>query len=82
MKKENVRNKAYYQGLRLKYLNFAKEAVASDDRVLIEYNLQFAEHYGRVIAERFTQSSHFEKLPVVENNKERSIVKSGLSKRQ
>ena len=56
MKKENINNikgKAYYQSLRAKYLNLAKEASASGDRVLSEYNLQFAEHYSRVMAEKF-----------------------------
>jgi hypothetical protein len=55
MKKENfvVRGKSYYLGLRNKYLNAAKEATSSGDRVLSEYNLQYAEHYGRVISEKF-----------------------------
>ena len=56
MKKENINNikgKAYYQRLRAKYLNLAKEASASGDRILSEYNLQFAEHYSRVMAEKF-----------------------------
>lgn len=55
MKKENLNNnikgKAYYQGLKTRYLNAAKEA--SGDRVLKEYNLQFAEHYSRIISEKF-----------------------------
>lgn len=57
MRKESnvVKGRAYYQGLRSKYLNFAKEASASGDRVASEYNLQFAEHYTRIIAERFPQ---------------------------
>ncbi|MDR2458790.1 MAG: DUF4167 domain-containing protein [Holosporales bacterium] len=49
MKKETPKGVAYYQNLRTKYLNHAKEASASGDRVLYEYNLQFAEHYGRLI---------------------------------
>jgi hypothetical protein len=49
MKKENVRGVAHYQSLRTRYLNYAKEASTSGDRVLYEYNLQFAEHYGRLI---------------------------------
>lgn len=58
MKKENVtiKGRAYYQGLKSKYLNLAKESSASGDRVLSEYNLQFAEHYGRIISERFSHS--------------------------
>lgn len=58
MKKENINNvkgKAYYLGLKAKYLNLAKEASAAGDRILSEYNLQFAEHYGRILAERFSQ---------------------------
>jgi hypothetical protein len=55
MKKENIRGVAYYQSLRTRYLNCAKEASASGDRVLYEYNLQFAEHYGRLIDTRFSR---------------------------
>jgi hypothetical protein len=49
MKKENAKGVTYYQSMRTRYLNYAKEASASGDRVLYEYNLQFAEHYGRLI---------------------------------
>ena len=52
MKKENlVKNKAYYQNLKARYLNAAKEA--NGDRVMKEYNLQFVEHYTRLIADKF-----------------------------
>lgn len=54
MKKENLNNvksKAYYQNLKVRYLNAARDA--SGDRVLREYNLQFAEHYSRLIEEKF-----------------------------
>lgn len=53
MKKENlnIKGKAYYQNLKTRYLNAAKEAAG--DRVLKEYNLQFAEHYSRLISEKF-----------------------------
>jgi len=64
MKKENLNNikgKAYYQGLKARYLNAAKEA--SGDRVLKEYNLQFAEHYSRIISEKFPpQQQQFQQL--------------------
>ena len=55
MKKDNniLKNKAHYQNLRDKYLGSAKEAASSGDRVLAEYNLQHAEHYKRIIAEKF-----------------------------
>lgn len=60
MKKENVnsnvKNRAYYQGLKTKYMNAAKEASSSGDRVLSEYNLQYAEHYTRTVNERFSNS--------------------------
>lgn len=54
MKKEclNIKGKAYYQSMKMRYLNAAKEA--SGDRVLKEYNLQFAEHYSRIISEKFS----------------------------
>jgi hypothetical protein len=49
----NQKGRAYYQNLRTKFLASAKEAASSGDRVLSEYNLQIAEHYARVISERF-----------------------------
>ena len=49
----NIKGKAYYISLRAKYLNYAKEAMASGDRVLSEYNLQYADHYNRIISEKF-----------------------------
>jgi hypothetical protein len=55
MKRDNGKGLAYYQNLRAKYLNLAKEAASSGDRVLSEYNLQFAEHYGRVMNSKFRQ---------------------------
>jgi hypothetical protein len=55
MKKDNSKGIAYYQNLRLKYLNNAKEASSLGDRVLAEYNLQYAEHYGRVITSKTAQ---------------------------
>ena len=57
----NIKGKAYYQGLKTRYLNAAKEA--SGDRVLKEYNLQFAEHYSRIISEKFPpQQQQFQQL--------------------
>ena len=55
MKKENIVNKgkAYYLNLKNKYLTAAKEAATTGDRILSEYNFQCAEHYSRLIAERF-----------------------------
>ncbi|MDR1034824.1 MAG: DUF4167 domain-containing protein [Holosporales bacterium] len=49
----NVKGRAYYQNLKTKFLTSAKEAALSGDRILSEYNLQIAEHYARVISERF-----------------------------
>jgi hypothetical protein len=49
----NVKGRVYYQNLRAKFLASAKDAALSGDRILSEYNLQIAEHYARVIAERF-----------------------------
>ncbi|MDR0695770.1 MAG: DUF4167 domain-containing protein [Holosporales bacterium] len=57
MKKDNGKGLAYYQNLKLKYLNNAKEAASLGDRVLSEYNLQFAEHYGRVISCKLNQQN-------------------------
>ncbi len=51
----SVKGKAYYVAQRAKYLNYAKEASATGDRVLSEYNLQYAEHFSRIIAEKFPQ---------------------------
>jgi hypothetical protein len=49
----NIKGRSYYQNLRTKFLASAKEAASSGDRILSEYNLQIAEHYARVISERF-----------------------------
>ncbi len=61
MKEKNInnngKNRAYYQALRARYLNLAKEASTSGDRILKEYNLQFAEHYGRILSEKFPQTA-------------------------
>lgn len=51
----NLKGKAYYVAQRAKYLNYAKEASATGDRVLSEYNLQYAEHFSRIITEKFPQ---------------------------
>ena len=50
----NVRGKSYYVNQRAKFLHHAKEAMTSGDRVLYEYNLQCADHYNRIILEKFT----------------------------
>ncbi|MDR1391360.1 MAG: DUF4167 domain-containing protein [Holosporales bacterium] len=57
MKKENVDGVNHFQGLRAKYLNLAKEASSTGDRILYEYNLQFVEHYTRLISEKISQQS-------------------------
>ncbi|MDR1333559.1 MAG: DUF4167 domain-containing protein [Holosporales bacterium] len=49
MKKANTNGAAYYQSMRTKYMNYAREASAAGDRVLCEHNLQCAEHYCRLI---------------------------------
>jgi hypothetical protein len=36
-----------------RYLAAAHDASSAGDRVLCEYNMQFAEHYSRVIADKF-----------------------------
>lgn len=53
----NIKGRAYYVAQRAKYLNYAKEAAATGDRVLNEYNLQYAEHFSRIISEKFPQQS-------------------------
>ena len=50
---QGVKGKAYYANQQAKYLNHAKEASAIGDRCLYEYNMQYAEHFARVIAEKF-----------------------------
>ena len=60
----SVEGKAYYVAQRAKYLNYAKEASATGDRVLSEYNLQYAEHFSRIIAEKFPQPSSSQQSPV------------------
>ena len=51
----NAKGKAYYVNQRARYLSRAREAMASGDRISYEYNLQYAEHFNRVIAEKFPQ---------------------------
>lgn len=74
MKKENVnsniKNRAYYQGLKTKYMNAAKEASSSGDRVLSEYNLQYAEHYTRIVNERFSNSQQHHNPPQTQQKQE------------
>lgn len=61
MKNNNNNNKGrgYYQGLYDRYIKAAGDASSSGDKILCEYNLQCAEHYMRVMNEKF---------PVVKNN--------------
>ena len=74
MKEKNINNnakgRAYYQSLRTKYLNLAKEAATSGDRVLSEYNLQYAEHYGRILSEKFSQPA-----PLQQNQQSQQMPK-------
>ncbi len=58
MKKNNRqynpgKNRGYYQNICDKYMNAAKEYNVSGDKVMAEYNMQHAEHYLRLINERF-----------------------------
>lgn len=45
------RQRKNYGALREKYINHAKEAMSSGDRVLAEYYLQHADHYYRMMME-------------------------------
>jgi hypothetical protein len=56
MKNDNAKGLAYYQNMRTKYINYAQEALLAGDRILCEYNLQFVEHYNRIIAAKHNQS--------------------------
>ncbi len=58
-----VKGKAYYVAQRAKYLNYAKEAAATGDRILSEYNLQYAEYFSRIIAEKFPQPISSQQSP-------------------
>lgn len=49
----NGKNRGYYQNIYDKYVNSAKECSVSGDKVMAEYNMQYAEHYLRLINERF-----------------------------
>ncbi len=76
MKKENlnIKGKAYYQNLKTRYLNAAKEAAG--DRILKEYNLQFAEHYSRLISEKFPpQQQNFHTVPQ-DNTQSENIIEN------
>ncbi|MDR3223998.1 MAG: DUF4167 domain-containing protein [Holosporales bacterium] len=71
MKKENGNGLAHYQSLKAKHLGNAKDAMATGDIVLYEYNMQFAEHYGRVISSRLAQQQNVSRRP---ENEEKSTV--------
>jgi hypothetical protein len=66
MRKENNntngKNRSYYLNLKARYLNAAKEAQSSGESYLSEHNLQYAEHYTRVIAERFNNPIRKKKI--------------------
>lgn len=63
MNKENIVNKDknYYLNMKNKYMTAGKEAAATGDRILSEYNFQCAEHYGRIISERFKSNDKQQK---------------------
>lgn len=75
MKKENlnIKGKAYYQNLKTRYLNAAKEAAG--DRILKEYNLQFAEHYSRLISEKFPPQQNVSPMPQ-DNTSSENIIEN------
>ncbi len=49
----NNKTRGYYQSIYDKYISAAKECNSSGDKVMAEYNLQFAEHYMRFMNEKF-----------------------------
>lgn len=58
MKKENYarqqpKNRMYYQNLHEKFLTNARDCMASGDSIQAEYCLQRAEHFLRVMKEKF-----------------------------
>ena len=68
---QGAKGKAYYANQQAKYLNNAKEASSIGDRCLYEYNMQYAEHFARIIAEKFPtipqqNSDNTQETPVIE----------------
>ncbi len=53
----NMKSKIHYQNLKEKYLTAAKDAKSSGDLVLTEYNMQYAEHYKRIISDKFSDAA-------------------------
>ncbi|MDR1234118.1 MAG: DUF4167 domain-containing protein [Holosporales bacterium] len=55
MKRESSKPKSrvYYQNIKAKYVAAAHDASSAGDRISYEYNLQIAEHYSRIISEKF-----------------------------
>jgi hypothetical protein len=54
---KNQKGRGYFQSMYDRYVAAAKDANSSGDKVLYEYNMQYAEHYIRIINEKFQDSS-------------------------
>lgn len=53
--KSNQKGRSYFQSMYDRYVSAAKEANASSDKVAFEHNMQYAEHFIRIINERFQE---------------------------
>ena len=85
MKKDNnvcLKNKLHYQNLRDKYVTAAKDAASSGDRVLSEYNLQCAEHYKRMLSEKYGFDSVVSDQLITDTTKEPAQEKKEPKKDQ
>ncbi|MDR0552971.1 MAG: DUF4167 domain-containing protein [Holosporales bacterium] len=51
--KQGGKGRGHYQSLYDRHVSLAKEYLSSGDHVMYEYNMQHAEHYMRIMNERF-----------------------------
>ncbi|MDR2074689.1 MAG: DUF4167 domain-containing protein [Holosporales bacterium] len=66
--------RGYYQNMYEKYMKAAKDSRLAGDIVNAEYNLQYAEHYMRLINEKFLAQQT--QVPKEESVAETSTLKS------
>ena len=59
---------------REKYMNMAKDALSSGDRVLAEYYFQHADHFFRVLSELPPEETHRKVIPISSEFAEQSAV--------
>lgn len=78
----NGKNRGYYQNIYDKYMNSARDCNVSGDKVMAEYNMQYAEHYLRLINERFPLEKRLEQKTPPRNTEVCTIQISSAQNQQ